>query len=93
MENFLIINRATRAFGTLAAGCCFHWRAYYWPQRFGYAWTPYGVFLLGASHILDFIYPFVFAYVKRHEAIPASGPSTHTGGIENLEGKKSHKEL
>lgn len=52
--------------GTLAAGCCFYWRIYYWPERFGYAWTPYGAFLLLGSHFFDFLYPFVFVYVERH---------------------------
>jgi hypothetical protein len=27
----------------------FFWRIHYWPERFGYAWTPYGQFLLLGS--------------------------------------------
>ena len=53
--------------GTLAAGCCFYWRIFYWPERFGYAWTPYGAFLLLGSHFFDLLYPFVFMYVQRCE--------------------------
>ena len=45
--------------GTLAAGCSFYWRILYWSERSGYAWTPYGAFLLIGSHLFDLLYPFV----------------------------------
>lgn len=70
--------------GTVAAGCCFYWRILYWPERFGYAWTPYGAFLLVGSHIFDLIYPFVFVYVRRYEKTAMSqleGPKS--GGLVN----------
>ncbi|TAQ84219.1 hypothetical protein B7494_g7456 [Chlorociboria aeruginascens] len=57
----------TRMLGTVTAGMCFYWRIYYWPERYGYAWTPYGAFLMLASHLFDFIYPFTYAYVKNYE--------------------------
>ncbi|EKG10435.1 hypothetical protein MPH_12534 [Macrophomina phaseolina MS6] len=56
----------TRFLGTVAAGCCFYWRIYFWPERYGYAWTPYGALLLVGSHISDLAYPFALAYVRKH---------------------------
>ena len=53
--------------GTVAAGCCFYWRIWYWPERFDYAWSPYGAFLLVGSHLFDFLYPFAFIYVRNWE--------------------------
>ena len=66
--------------GTLAAGCCFYWRVIYWPERFGYAWSPYGAFLLIGSHLFDILYPFVFIYVQRYEN--ESGHKTWNNSIE-----------
>lgn len=51
--------------GTIAAACCFFWRVYYWPERFGYAWTPYGQFLLLGSIGSDVVYAVVYIYVHR----------------------------
>ncbi|KAK7180692.1 hypothetical protein DPSP01_012998 [Paraphaeosphaeria sporulosa] len=56
----------TRFLGTVTAGCCFYWRIYFWPERFGYAWTPYGALLLVGSHVLDLAFPFALAYVRKH---------------------------
>lgn len=59
--------------GTNAAACCFYWRIYYWPERFDYAWTPYGAFLLLTSLFTDLLYPFAFMYVRSHEQAPGAG--------------------
>lgn len=75
----------TRAIGTLAAGLCFVWKGYYWPERFSYAWTPYGTFLIVGSWFTDFvIYPVVFAYVKDQEVKgqPLENPA-YTNGSAN----------
>lgn len=53
--------------GTIAAACCFFWRITYWPERFGYAWTPYGQFLLLGSIASDMVYAMVYIYVQRVE--------------------------
>lgn len=53
--------------GTVAAGCCFYWRIYFWPERFGYAGSPYGLFLLGGSHLFDLLYPLAFRYVEKEQ--------------------------
>jgi paspaline synthase len=58
--------RAWRYVGTLTAQFCFFWRIYYWPERFGYAWSPYGALLLCAWQIPDLAYPFVLRYVRKH---------------------------
>lgn len=68
--------------GTLAAAGCFYWRAYFWPERFGYAVNPIGAFLLIVSHIFDFAYPFVYSAIRRKE-------STHDGPSSN--NVKSHR--
>ena len=72
--------------GTLAAGCCFYWRIFYWPERFGYAWSPYGAFLLLGSHFFDLLYPFVFVYVRRHEN--ESGLRSWSNGIKTSNREK-----
>ncbi|RMZ77840.1 hypothetical protein DV737_g4179, partial [Chaetothyriales sp. CBS 132003] len=60
-------NRWTRMLGTTATGCCFAWRIYFWPKRFGYAWTPYGAFLLITCHCVDLVYPVAFMYIRAYE--------------------------
>lgn len=61
--------------GTLAAASCFYWRAYFWPERFGYALDPIGAFLLIVSHIFDFAYPFVYSAIRRKESTHDESPS------------------
>lgn len=63
--------------GTNAAACCFFWRIYYWPDRFSYAWTPYGAFLLLTSLFIDLLYPFAFKYVQKHEKALGSGSTSN----------------
>lgn len=53
--------------GTIAAACCFFWRIYYWPERFGYAWSAYGQFLLLGSIGSDMVYAVVYIYVQKLE--------------------------
>ncbi|KAL4967237.1 terpene cyclase spyD [Aspergillus stella-maris] len=57
----------TRMLGTIAAACCFFWRVHYWPERFGYAWTPYGRFLLLGSIAFDLLYAVVYVFVQGQE--------------------------
>ncbi|OQE84051.1 hypothetical protein PENNAL_c0029G04108 [Penicillium nalgiovense] len=40
---------------------------HYWSERFGYAWTPYGQFLLLGSIGSDMVYAVVYVYVQRIE--------------------------
>ncbi|KAJ5186089.1 hypothetical protein N7491_006040 [Penicillium cf. griseofulvum] len=71
----------TRMLGTLAAACCFFWRVYYWPERFGYAWSPYGHFLLLGSVGSDIVYAIVYIYVQSLEK--------QLDSLVSVDGKKS----
>jgi paspaline synthase len=73
--------------GTVTAGCFFYWRIYFWPERFGYAWTPYGAFLLLASHFFDLLYPFAYIYVQKYGEGSASGLGRNGAAVGS--GKKS----
>lgn len=53
--------------GTIAAARFLFWRIHYWSERFGYAWTPYGQFLLLGSIGSDMVYAVVYVYVQRIE--------------------------
>lgn len=74
--------------GTNAAACCFYWRIYYWPERFGYAWSPYGAFLLLTSLFIDLLYPFVFMYVAKHEKALDSGSASNNRAMANGQKKQ-----
>ncbi|KAI3325548.1 hypothetical protein HD806DRAFT_450492 [Xylariaceae sp. AK1471] len=57
----------TRAVGTLAACFCFTYRAYYWPERFGYATRPVAVYIFVTSIFIDVVYYFAFVGTRRRE--------------------------
>ena len=53
--------------GTVAAAIALYWRGYYWPERFGYASSPYFIFLFFNTHLFDFLYPIAFFYIRKEE--------------------------
>jgi len=57
----------TRAVGTLAANLCFFYRAMEWPERFGYAVGPVGMFYILGSSFIDLVYIITFLSVRRYE--------------------------
>lgn len=66
-DRLLTTCRWTRAVGTLAACICFTYRAYYWPERFGYATRPVAVYIFATSIFIDVVYYCAFVATRKRE--------------------------